>query len=123
MTNALAINTYIRQGVEKDAPMEARFTFQETDVTLLLHADLTLSLHKRKADGTAAKTKVGGGQFWLEESPAEKEPQLRGLITTGKGSMFELAAWYHQDEKQADEYWSAVVRPRLVRSGLMIRPK
>ena len=121
-TNTNDIRTYIRQGVAAEAASEARFSFEETEVILYFAADGTLQLRKLKADGEVGKTVVGEGRWHIEEiNKRSEEPNLRGTFGTKRGSFFEVAGWYM--ERDGDEFYSAVIRPKLVRNGFLPKPK
>lgn len=115
---------FLRPGLNEGDPMWAAFDLHHGGAVLktVLYMDGTgaLTAYKLGKNKLPTKTVVASGQVHRNTSASPDAPQFVGIITTAKGTAFELALWWHADPIRP--YYSVKYSEREVPRGTAFSP-
>ena len=109
---------YLRSGLTAGDRMSADIELMGIPARLFINADRTCDVYKILANKKLGKKPIAIGRF--EKHPLagkNKMPDMRGIVTTGKGSKIAFVGWIH--DKDFDPYYVIQV-DEFVRAGKFI---
>lgn len=111
---------FLRPGTEEGSPMWAAFELNGVKSVLYMDGTGALTVHKLGKNKQPLKSPIAKGQVHHNTTTSTDAPDLIGLITTAKGTAFELALWWHDDPVRP--YYSVKYSEREVPRGTAFRP-
>ena len=112
---------FLRPSAERGAPMQAVFELEGVKSVLYLNSIGELAIHKLGRNSRPNKKPIAQGQAVQNPDQGEDYPDLVGLVTTAKGTVFELAFWFHDDPIRP--YYVVRYSKRPVPQGSVYRPE
>lgn len=116
--NTTTNHFYLRRGVDANDRMSADIKLLDIPARLLINADKTCDVYKVLKNKKLGNKPIAIGRF--EKHPLagrDKMPDIRGIVTTGKGSKIAFVGWIHDAE--FDPYYVIQV-DEFVRAGKFI---
>ena len=109
---------YLRRGTTATDRMSADIELLGVQARLFINADHTCDVYKVLKNKKLGSKPIAIGRF--EKHPLagkNKMPDMRGIVTTGKGSKIAFVGWIH--DKDFDPYY-VIQADEFVRAGKFI---
>jgi len=109
---------YLRSGITAGDRMSADISLIGIDARLFINADKTCDVYKVLKNKKLGSKPIAIGRFEKHPLAGRKNmPDMRGIVTTGKGSKIAFVGWIH--DADFDPYYVIQV-DEFVRAGKFI---
>ncbi len=121
MSNDTRTGYFLRPALNAGDPMFASFELEGVKAVLYMDSLGGLAVHKLGKNKRPNKKPIAKGQATGNPQSGDGHPDLVGIVTTARGTGFELAFWFHDDPIRP--YYVVRYSKRQPPQGAVYRPE